>query len=219
MRDEWLKALKARLPSRAFAIMRRTDILSVTAPELAELPASGWESTLTALDALPKEDPILRLTALFWPLAAQPGTLADWLMRYRFSNQERERVLRLLSHTLPDPSQSDSAVRRYARSLGRPLFESAALLSTALAEAHFGAGSPEAAQQRALYQRLQELVTPSTPLSQKELAVSGKELMASLALTPGPRVGELLERLLERVLDEPTENQPTRLLELAREML
>ena len=34
VRDEWLKAMKAPAPSRAFDVMRRTGILEVTCPEL-----------------------------------------------------------------------------------------------------------------------------------------------------------------------------------------
>jgi tRNA nucleotidyltransferase (CCA-adding enzyme) len=74
-------------------------------------------------------------------------------------------------------------------------------------------------RQRELDVRLATLVAPGTPLTQKELALSGKELMLALALSPGPKVGQLLEGLLEHVLDEPTANEPTRLLELARQML
>jgi tRNA nucleotidyltransferase (CCA-adding enzyme) len=36
VRDEWVKTMKARAPSRAFEVMRRTGILEVTCPELLE---------------------------------------------------------------------------------------------------------------------------------------------------------------------------------------
>ncbi|MGD8607463.1 MAG: hypothetical protein PVH21_09240, partial [Myxococcales bacterium] len=36
VREEWLKAMKARAPSRAFEVMRQTGILEVTYPELLE---------------------------------------------------------------------------------------------------------------------------------------------------------------------------------------
>ena len=36
VRDEWVKAMKARAPSRAFEVMRETGILEVTCPELLE---------------------------------------------------------------------------------------------------------------------------------------------------------------------------------------
>src|SRR5207248_1115338 len=36
VRDEWVKTMKARRPSRAFDVMQRTGILGVTCPELLE---------------------------------------------------------------------------------------------------------------------------------------------------------------------------------------
>jgi tRNA nucleotidyltransferase (CCA-adding enzyme) len=220
VRDEWLKSLKAARPSRAFAVMRRSGILSVSAPQLADLPEPTWQSGLSAIDVLPG-DPIVRLTALLWPLRSDRAALSDWLTRYRFSNQERERVLRAVSYALPasEATSSEGLVRRYARAVGRSALAELNTISSALAEAHFGAASTQASQQLELAERLRTLVTAETPLSQKELAVSGKELMQALALTPGPRVGQILDGLLEHVLDEPTDNQAPRLLELARKML
>ncbi|MFW5951736.1 MAG: hypothetical protein ACOCVZ_06455, partial [Gemmatimonadota bacterium] len=47
------------------------------------------------------------------------------------------------------------------------------------------------------------------------LAIGGAELHA-LGLEPGPRYGEILEALVERVLDEPALNERDRLLDLVR---
>ena len=52
-----------------------------------------------------------------------------------------------------------------------------------------------------------------------KLAVSGKDLMEALQLAPGPRIGELLQKLLGDVLEDPTCNQPALLLERARRAL
>ena len=43
VRDEWLKAMKARRPSRAFEVMRETGILDVTCPELLAGVGHGAE--------------------------------------------------------------------------------------------------------------------------------------------------------------------------------
>ena len=72
VRDEWLKTMKARTPSRAFDVMRRTGILEVTCPEL--LPGFGmeqnkwhaydvWRHGMECMDACPP-DPILRVAGL-----------------------------------------------------------------------------------------------------------------------------------------------------------
>ncbi|HKO94967.1 MAG TPA: hypothetical protein VJU61_27625, partial [Polyangiaceae bacterium] len=103
VRDEWLKALRAPEPGRAFSVMRRTGILAVTFAPLAQLSEPSWSASLRALDAaLGRGDPLLRLSALLWPLAAERELVAAWLVQYRFSNQERERLLRLFRHARPD---------------------------------------------------------------------------------------------------------------------
>ena len=48
----------------------------------------------------------------------------------------------------------------------------------------------------------------------KELAIAGREVMAILDIPPGPRVGEILAALLEKVLDDPALNTPEQLKEL-----
>jgi len=45
-----------------------------------------------------------------------------------------------------------------------------------------------------------------------DLKVDGKDVMRVLGLGPGPRVGEVLQGLLERVLDDPQFNERARLL-------
>ena len=54
------------------------------------------------------------------------------------------------------------------------------------------------------------------PVSRGDLAISGDDIR-QLGVT-GPRVGEILGALLERVLDDPSLNGRERLLGLAREM-
>ena len=48
------------------------------------------------------------------------------------------------------------------------------------------------------------------------LAIGGKELKA-LDVPPGPRFGETLEMLLQRVLDDPALNDRERLMQIVRE--
>ena len=50
----------------------------------------------------------------------------------------------------------------------------------------------------------------------KELAVTGKDLIA-MGMEPGPGIGEVLNKLLDRVLDEPELNEREKLMEIAKE--
>jgi tRNA nucleotidyltransferase (CCA-adding enzyme) len=129
VRDEWVKTMKARTPSRALEVMRRTGILEVTCPELMEGVGMGqnkwhsydvWRHGLECMDAC-TGDPILRIAALLHDVG-KPRTRAwsdktsDYTFyqhervgaeiaepitaRLRFSNDERARIVSLVRHHL-----------------------------------------------------------------------------------------------------------------------
>lgn len=62
----------------------------------------------------------------------------------------------------------------------------------------------------------QEILDKKQCLTIKDLAVTGKDLI-DMGMKPGPQMGELLNMLLNKVLDEPELNEREKLLELARE--
>jgi len=216
VREEWLKALKAKQPSIAFAIMERTGMLAVTAPMLATLPAPVFHEALACLDSAELE-PCLRLAALFHPVL-DLAAVADWLTRYRFSNAERDQVVTLLRYHAPADIEglTDADLRRHARSVGREWVHAAAHLGCLVAQAKYGRDSAAYASAVRHAERLRALVTPKTALVSKELAVTGRDLMSELALAPGPELGKLLDHLLNAVLDDPHLNTRDALLTLAR---
>jgi len=216
VREEWMKALKARKPSQAFEIMARTGMLAVTAPLLANLPDAEWRAALACLD-LAEAEPCLRLSALFHPVA-DLGALAEWLTRYRFSNAEREQVLTLLRFHAPTDVDGlgDAALRRHARAASREWVHAAAQLGCLVAQARHGEGSQAHESALRLAERLRLLITADTALSSKELALTGRDLMAELALAPGPELGKILDRLLNAVIEEPSLNTRDALITLAR---
>ncbi len=129
VRDEWMKALKAKRPSRAFEAMREHGLLEVSAPELlAQVGCEQnkyhrydvWGHAMACLDAC-VGDAVLRLSALlhdigkpqsrafsdktqdytFYDHERIGAELADPLLhRLRFSNDERARVTHLVRHHL-----------------------------------------------------------------------------------------------------------------------
>ncbi|MET0342328.1 MAG: hypothetical protein ABW252_15095 [Polyangiales bacterium] len=219
VREEWLKALKARAPSRAFDVMRRTGILAITEPRLAALDDARFAATLRGVDAAPA-DPIVRLAALLWPLRDDPASAGKWLTAYRFSTAERDRVVRMLAHAAPTPTPaSDADVRRYARSVGRAGLDEVTALGARMTRAHEGDDAPAAQDAATLAARVHALVAPDTPLSVRELAVGGRDLMEEVGVPKGPKLGEVLDALLERVLDAPSENTREALLAEARRRL
>lgn len=220
VREEWLKALRANAPSRAFVIMRRTGILEVTLPELAAQPEPVFAASMRAVDRAPV-DPLIRLAAVLSPLREKPARIERWLTDYRFSNAERERVLRMLTHASPEGAErwSDADVRRYAQRVGRAYLDDTILLGELLAEAEAGTGSERHAAACALRDRVRQLITPETPLVIKDLALGGRDLMTYLGMAPGPAVGRVLDSLLDFVIEQPSHNTREALLERARACL
>lgn len=127
VRDEWVKTMKARQPSRAFDVMRRSGILHITCPEL-ELgfgvtqnkyhAYDVWRHGMECMDGC-VGDPILRIAALlhdigkpqsrsfsektndftFYEHERIGAEIADPIcQRLRFSNEERARITDLVRH-------------------------------------------------------------------------------------------------------------------------
>jgi tRNA nucleotidyltransferase (CCA-adding enzyme) len=129
VRDEWVKTMKARRPSRAFDVMRRTGILGVSCPELLEGVGMEqnkwhtydvWRHGMECLDAC-VGDPILRISALLHDVGkprsrAWSEKTSDWTFysheqigaeiaepiatRLRFSNDEKARIVSLVRNHL-----------------------------------------------------------------------------------------------------------------------
>ena len=56
------------------------------------------------------------------------------------------------------------------------------------------------------------------PISVGQLSIDGKYMMEVLHVKPGPRMGWILNALLEEVLDDPTKNTEEHLSELIKSM-
>jgi tRNA nucleotidyltransferase (CCA-adding enzyme) len=197
-----------------------------------------WKHSMTCLDACEGDAP-LRIAALLHDLG-KPRTRAksdkthDFtfynhenvgadmaepiLERLRFSNEERERIVLLVRHHLVCYSDewSDSAVRKWIRRVTRERVEDLYALNRAdiLGKGRDVTGELEGLEK--LKARVATVLTAKDALSVRELAIDGKDVMRELAIAPSRRVGEVLERLLEKVVEDPAQNERETLLALIR---
>jgi tRNA nucleotidyltransferase (CCA-adding enzyme) len=143
--------------------------------------------------------------------------MADkWLRDYRFANEERERIVHLVRHHLVcySPEWTDAAVRRFVKRVGTGSV--ADLLSLARADAR-GKGrpvEPELAAIDELAARIQTAVDQGAAFGVGQLVIGGRDVMTRLHLAPSRRVGQILERLLDAVLEQPELNEREALLTL-----
>ena len=138
--------------------------------------------------------------------------------RLKFSNDERDRIVALVRHHLFHYDQwSDAAVRRWIRRVGLERIEDLYVLN----EADIRGKGPvfeiaSLANLEALKAHVAKVLAEGAALSTRDLAISGKDVIAELALRPGRIIGEILESLLEAVIADPTVNEREKLLEMAR---
>jgi tRNA nucleotidyltransferase (CCA-adding enzyme) len=145
-----------------------------------------------------RRDPVL-LTALLIDEAAPV------LRRLRASNAGIERAAAMARGPAAPAGTDPRAVRRWLAAAG-----SAADDLLELHALRAGAPAPWTDAVRQVRERRE-------PLTRGDLAVTGRDLQ-ELGVT-GPRIGELLAALLDRVLEDPSLNRREALLALARGMM
>jgi tRNA nucleotidyltransferase (CCA-adding enzyme) len=188
-----------------------------------------YQHSLATLDAVPAE-PILRLAALLHDVGkprtqtAQPDAPGEFGFfkheyvgaemveaiagRLRLSRAETELLVALVAHHMffYTPDWTDGTVRRF---VNRVQAERLGLLFS-LREADIasrGRGEDPECETRELRARIARVAAEDAALRVKDLAVNGADVMRVLGVGPGPQVGRVLARLLERVLDDPALNQ------------
>jgi tRNA nucleotidyltransferase (CCA-adding enzyme) len=199
-----------------------------------------YQHTLATLDAaLP--DFVLRLAALLHDLGKPstqapredaPGEFSFFrheqvgaemagaiCARLKLSGSERDSIVALVSGHMffYTPEWTDGTIRRFVRRVGPELVPQL----FALREADVASRSPgedREKETRELRARIAQVAAADAALRVTDLAIDGKEVMRLLAIPPGRRVGEVLEALLEKVLDDPSLNERETLARLVREM-
>lgn len=224
IREELLKVLgQDSEPGRALALYKESGALRVLYPELADRLESDegddwWKGRIATLARLPNGRPYLRLAALLRGVPRE--ATAALLVRLRLSNQQTDRTARWAGAAhLPTVGAAESDVRRWLSRHGPEILTPATRIE--LAAARGQQRHEDAVRVVAAWKRSKTVLGTEPPLTVGALAIDGRDLK-SCGLRPGPLFGEILDRLLEWVLDDPSRNTAEALLarvdEVAREV-
>lgn len=245
IRDEFLKMLESHNPKQAISLMDQTGLLSYVLPELQNtkgINQSGhhttdvWTHSLDAVQNCPNSDPIVRLAALLHDIG-KPNTqniesktnitfynheivgsrIASRIgRRLRLSKHQQQRLFIMVRYHMfyYQPHHTDASIRRFMRKVG---LENVDDMLDLREGDRLGSGARKTSWRlEEMKQRMVEQL--HQPMSVTDLAINGHDLMTELALKPGPKLGEILNQLLEIVLENPEENTRKRLLESAKKL-
>lgn len=248
VRDELVKILMTPNAAKGIILLEELDLLRYVLPELREGIGVGqnkhhiytvFEHNVRALDYTAREGYSLavRMAALLHDVGkpkVKGGSGPDstfyqheyvgakmavrMLDRLRFSREFTEQVAHLVrSHMFYYDTGviSPAGVRRFVVRVGPENIDD--LLKVREAD-RIGSGVKKAMPYRLRHLLFMIEKVKRDPLSPKMLALRGDDLMSLLGLPQSPRVGWVLNALMEEVIDEPKKNEKKYLEKRAKEL-
>jgi tRNA nucleotidyltransferase (CCA-adding enzyme) len=237
VRDELIKIIMSERAAEGIELLRKLGLLKYIIPELEEGYGitqnkhhiyDCYEHSLFSLKyAAQKNFNIyVRIAALFHDIG-KPRTkkgegpnatfygheivgakMTDQILRrLKFPKKDIEKIVKLVRYHLfyyNVGEVGEASVRRLVRKVGPENIED--LLCLRMAD-RIGSGVPKAEPYKLRHLRYVIEKISQDPLSVKMLKVNGQDVMRILKIEPGPKVGQVLNILLARVLEEPTKNK------------
>ena len=248
IRDELMKIINSPRAMAGIEALRKLSLLHYIIPELEEGYQVSqnkhhiydvYEHSLRALDYAAQQgfSSAVRLAALFHDIGKPrtkqgEGDEATFynhevvgakmtriiMTRLRFSRKMIEKVVTLVRYHLfyyNVDEVGEASVRRLVRRVG--LENMPELIQLRLAD-RIGSGVPKAKPYKLRHLEYMIEKISQDPITVKNLKVSGKDVMDILKIQPGPKVGQILNILLDRVLNSPQDNQKTTLRKMIQDL-
>ena len=236
VRDELFKILKSLYPYEGMVIFRNVGLLEEVLPEMEKTFGVEQKSPgrhhiydvgthcLYSLKFCKSEDPITRLATYIHDIGKpltykkNPDGLITFYnheivsakiteriaKRLKLSNKDKDKLVKLVRwHQFSvDENQTDSAVRRFIRNVG---IENIPYMLALRTGDRLGGGARETSWRLEDFKnRLIEV--QKEPFTVHDLKINGKDVMKTLDIKPGPKVGEILNKLFDEVIEKRLEN-------------
>ena len=136
--------------------------------------------------------------------------------RLKFSKKDKERIVSLIRWHMfgVNENQTDSAIRRFLRKVGAKNVKD--MMDMRIAD-RLGSGRPAESWRLKLFkQKVEEQLKPAK-FSVNDLAIDGNDIMKELNIKPGPKIGEILQKLFEETDGDLSKNNKEYLLKRIKE--
>jgi tRNA nucleotidyltransferase (CCA-adding enzyme) len=246
IRDEFSKIILSNSPAEGIELLRSIGLLKYIIPELEEGVGIGqnlhhtlsvYEHNLGALRYCPTRSLEVRLAALLHDVGKPRSKRGDGytstfynhdhigakmtkiiLGRLRYPIAVNDRVTLLVDNHLfyyNVGEVTEASVRRLIRRVG--LENMRDLMAVRIAD-RLGSGVPKAKPYKLRHLEYMIEKVSNDPVSVKMLKINGTDLMQNVGITPGPKLGIVLDVLLSEVIDDPSRNVRESLLVRAKQL-
>jgi poly(A) polymerase/tRNA nucleotidyltransferase (CCA-adding enzyme) len=247
IRDEFSRIIISAHPSQGVALLLETGLLKHIIPELVEGVGvtqnlhhiyTVWEHNLRALATCPSPDLSVRIATLLHDVG-KPRTKKGEGYNSTFYNHDHvgARMTKKILERLRYPKKivdhaamlvdnhlfyynvgevTEASVRRLIKRVGLENMDD--LMAVRIGD-RLGSGVPKAKPYKLRHLEYMVEKVSKDPTSVKMLKIDGRVLMQKLAISPGPKIGALLDCLLAEVIDDPALNTPEILLDRAGQLM
>jgi len=202
-----------------------------------------FDHNMYAGDSVSRKYPLVKLAAYLHDVGKvpmkriNPDTEEEWfeghaekgaeilepnLRELTFSNEEVSKICNLVKfHMRISTHMGPKAVRRLIRELAEVNLSWKELLALYMADRHANLRLQREDHQISFYKSMVQKFWKETRkkpaiTSLKSLVVNGNDIMEALSIPPGPRVGEVLNYLLDTILENPAMNEREALIYTAK---
>ena len=242
VRDELLKIFQSPYPYEGMILFRNSGLLKEVLPEMevtfgVEQKSPGRHHiydvgthSLMSLKYCPSKDPIVRFATFIHDSGkaktykkSETGVITFYnhelvsttnayniAKRLRFSNKDTERLTKLVRwHQFSvDERQTDSAIRRFIRNV--ELKNVKDILDLRVGD-RLGGGATETSWRLEEFKK-RLIDVQKQPFTVSDLKIDGNDVMTTLNIKPGKKVGEVLNQLFKKVVEKKVDNTKEDLL-------